>query len=44
MISESTLAVAVCVVLVAAVFFIAVPGAIWMLIKYLEFLQWAANL
>lgn len=44
MISESTLAVAVRVALVGAVLFIAVPGAIWLAIKYVEFISWVGGL
>lgn len=44
MFSESTLAVATKVGLVAATLLVAAPGAIWLAIKYIQFLTWAGNL
>lgn len=43
MISESTLAVAARVALVAAIL-LAVPGAIWLVIRYIEFISWVGGL
>ena len=44
MFSESTLAVATKVGLVAATLLVLIPGAIWLVVKYIEFLTWAGNL
>ena len=44
MINENTLAVVTKVAIIAAILFVAVPGVIWMAIKYFEFLAWAGNL
>jgi|GEM_PF-3084339 len=43
MISEDALAVAARVGIVAAVLFVVVPGAIWLVIRYVEFLAWAGS-
>jgi len=43
MISEDALAVAARVGIVAAALFVAVPGAIWWLIKYFEFIAWVVG-
>lgn len=44
MISESTLAVVTKVAIIAAILFVAVPAAIWWVVRYIEFLSWASNL
>lgn len=44
MISEDTLATLTKIGIVAAVLFVLLPAAIWVLVKYVEFLVWAGNL
>lgn len=43
MISEDALAVVTKVGIIAAALFVAVPGAIWLVIRYVEFLAWAGS-
>jgi len=43
MISEDALAVVTKVGLVALVLFVVIPGAIWLVIRYVEFLAWAGS-
>ena len=44
MINEDTLAVVTKVAAFLAGIFIVIPGAVWLLIKYIQFLAWAGNL
>jgi len=44
MISEDALAVVTKVGLVAAVLFVVIPAAIWLVIKYFEFIAWVGGL
>lgn len=44
MFNEDPLVVAFCVVTAAAIFAVVIPGAIWLVIHYLEFLSWAGKL
>lgn len=44
MIDEEILAAIVTVGLVAAIVLVLIPGAIWLVVKYIEFLTWAGNL
>lgn len=44
MISEDTLATLTKIGIVAGVLFVLLPAAIWVLVKYVEFLVWAGNL
>ena len=43
MISEATLATLTRVALVGAILLV-IPGAIWLVIRYIQFLAWAGNL
>lgn len=44
MFDQKTLAIITKVVALVAVLFIVIPAAIWLLIKYLQFLGWAGGL
>ncbi len=42
--SEKTLVTVFCVVAIVAALAVVIPGAIWLLTKYIEFLGWAGGL
>ena len=44
MISEDTLAILTKIGVLIAALFVLVPAAVWLLVKYIEFLSWAGNL
>lgn len=44
MFNEDTLVIITKVAIIAAILFVAVPGAIWLAIKYIEFISWVGGL